>query len=190
MLAQDELKNSKFAEFETDAPDNIWHPEFKQEQFDLQKKQLQAMMSASAPPESQQLNAPIYLPELSPLQSIAEYQLPQDHTQLQQNDAPFAPFQSNLQQPAGIPVNLQDSVFSREQLDSLGQSQVQDSLVDGQNFTNPHANSAPELVFLPPAGKKMLPWQLDLPAAGTKPLPSRQNPQGSSSRVLASLQPS
>ena len=60
MLAQDELKKSKFAEFETDAPDNIWHPEFKQEQLDLQKKQLQAMIVAIAPPESQQLYAPIH----------------------------------------------------------------------------------------------------------------------------------
>ena len=193
MLAQDELKKSKFAEFETDAPDNIWHPEFKQEQLDLQKKQLQAMIGAIAPPESQQLYAPIHFPEVSPLQRIAEYQLPQvdynltqDHSQLQQYDAPF---QAHLQQPAGIPSG-QESVFSGQQFESLGQSQLQSSLVDSQNVTNPHANSAPELIFLPPAGKKMLPRQLDLPSAGTKPLPSRQDQQGSSSRMLASLQPS
>jgi hypothetical protein len=193
MLAQDELKKSKFAEFETDAPDNIWHPEFKQEQLELQKKQLQAMIGAIAPPESQQLYAPIHFPEVSPLQSIAEYQLPQadynlshDHSQLQQYDAPF---QSQLQQPAGIPSS-QESVFSGQQFETLGQSQLQSSLVDNQNVANPHANSAPELIFLPPAGKKMLPRQLDLPAAGSKPLPSRQDQQGSSSRMLASLQPS
>ena len=56
-IAQDELRNSKFAEFETDAPDNIWHPEFKQEQLDKMKKELQAAIDASAPPE--QLFAPV-----------------------------------------------------------------------------------------------------------------------------------
>ena len=188
MLAQDELRNSKFAEFETDAPENIWHPEFKQEQLELKKKQLQDAIVASAPPQSEPLYAPIHYPEIpammSSLQSIPEYQPPHsivDNAQYQQQDFPF---HSQLQQAVGVPTGPDDILF-RQQFQSMEQAQPQEFRV------NDHPSSLVEVPALsfPAAGKKMIPQQLDLPAAGTKTLAGRQVDQDSKSRVLASQQP-
>jgi hypothetical protein len=202
MLAQDELRNSKFAEFETDAPDNIWHPEVKQEQLELRKKQLQDAIVASAPPQSEPLYAPIHYPEIpammSSLQSIPEYQPPHsivDNAQYQQQDFPF---HSQLQQAVGDPTG-QDDILFRQQFPSMDQAQPQEfrvndhpsSLVEVPAFSFPAAGKKmiPQQLELPAAGKKMIPQQLELPAAGTKTLAGRQVDQDSKSRVLASQQP-
>ena len=189
-IAQDELRNSKFAEFETDAPDNIWHPEYKQEQLDKAKKELQAAIDASAPPE--QLLAPMHYPEdlaaTSSLQSIPEYQLPQpiyDHVQHQQQDFSF---QSQLEQPAGMLAH-QDNGFSTQSFQSMDYAQPQDQSVIGYPSTDHPLGHPPALEF-PSAGKIMIQRQYDLPPAGTKAPPTRQDQQGSDSRVLAPLQPS
>jgi hypothetical protein len=190
-IAQDELRNSKFAEFETDAPDNIWHPEFKQEQIDKMKKEFQAAIDASAPPE--QLFAPVQYPEVpvasSLLQSIPEYQLPQpvyDHVQYQQHDFPFQP---QFEQPAGM-MAYQDNGFSRQQFQSMDHNaQLQHPSAIGHLSTD-HPLGHPPLFEFPSAGKIMIQRQFDLPPAGTKAPPTRQEQQGSDSRVLAPQQPS
>jgi hypothetical protein len=193
MLAQEELRHAKFAEYETDAPDNIWHPEFKQEQLDLMKQQLQAMVSASAPPNSEQLHAPMNHPEIpmtASLQSIPEYELPQpiyDYTQYPQHEFPF---QSQLQQPPGMPVSL-DSSISRQQFQFVDQAQLHDPLVDGQASTDPRVGVDIHGIVSPSAAmsaSQQLLKVLNMPAAGTKTVPVLQVHQGSSSRAPAPLQ--
>jgi hypothetical protein len=195
MIAQDELRNAKFAEFETDAPDNIWHPEFKQEQLDLQKKQLQAMISASAPPDSQQQFVPEHYPQIplamSSLQSIPEDQLPQpiyDQSQYLQDDLPFM---SQLQ-PSAAMLASQEDFLSRQQFQFEDQAQQHGPSVNIHPGADHRvAVDGPEIVF-PAAGKISIPQQLqeiwDMPAAGTKTVPSLPVKEGSSSRVPAPMQ--
>jgi hypothetical protein len=186
MLAQDELRNSKFAEFETDAPDNIWHPEFKQEQLDLKKARLlEAAISASAPPQSEPLYAPIYHPEIpvtmSSLQSIPEYQLPQPIADQVQHQQEKFPFHSQYQQSFGVPEN-HDHVASGQQFQS-----IQQDVPQPLRFNEPPSSEFEIPAFsFPAAGKKTVPQQFELPAAGTKTLTSRHVEQESKSRVLAS----
>jgi hypothetical protein len=194
MLAQDELRSARFAEFETDAPDNIWHPEFKQEQLDLQKKQLQAMISASAPPVSEQLQVPVGYenPVTMPLlPSIPEYQMPlpiYDYAQHPQQNFAFA---SQLQQPSGM-LASQDNVFARQEFQSFEQAQPQDSFVNLQPVADPRAGLNGPEIMVPIAGQmsasQQLQQLLDMPAAGTKTVPVAQVNQSSHSRVLGPLQ--
>jgi hypothetical protein len=190
MLAQDELRSARFAEFETDAPDNIWHPEFKQEQLDLQKKQLQAMISASAPPVSEQLHYenPVTMPLLP---SIPEYQMPQPIYDYAQHPQQNFAFTSQLQQPSGM-LASQDNMFVRQDFQPFEQIQPQDSYVNVQPAAHPRAAlSGPEII-VPIAGQmsasQQLQQLLDMPAAGTKTVPVAQVNQSSHSRVLAPLQ--
>jgi hypothetical protein len=189
MFAQDELKNSKFAEYESDAPDNIWHPEFKQEQLNLKKAKLLEAIGSSAPYQSEPIYAPIYHPEIpvttTTLQSIPEYQPSQPIVGQHQYQQEGMPFHSQLQQAVDVPQG-HDNIVSRQQFQSMLQAQPQEYRVNDQ------ASSVVEIpaISFPAAGTKMLPQQLELPAAGTKTLSSRHLDQDSKSRVLAPQLPS
>jgi hypothetical protein len=191
MLAQNDLRNAKVAEFETDAPENIWHPEFKQEQVDRMKNHLQAAIGPSLVSDQFQLYEPSQLYEplhqevpfaTSSSQSIRE-QPPQpvyDHFAYQQ---PANSFQSQFQQPADIQPS-QSYEISGHPFPSVQHVQPQDS---GVPIADHRALEFPENYF-PDAGTKMVPQIFDFPSVGTKVAPPRQEQQSRSSRAPPSLQ--